>query len=58
MADSELNRNGIQKKWLLLEINTITKLILFRMTGAVYLNIDTYNYFIITMRKRNYSFIY
>ena len=29
MADSETDRNSIQKKWLLLAINAITKFLLF-----------------------------
>ena len=41
------------EKCLLLEINTTTEFLL-----AVYLIIDTYNIFIIPMRKWTYSLIY
>ena len=42
------------KKWLSLEINTITKFLLFRVNiidGDFCLIIDKYNYFVISMRK-------
>ena len=51
VGDSKITRNNIRKKCLLLEINTFTKFLLFKMnmllTGIVYLIIDTY-YFIIS----------
>ena len=49
------------KKCLLLKINTITKFPLFIVKQIIdegfYLITDTYNYLIIPMRKRTYSFI-
>ena len=47
VADSQINRNSIKKKSLLLVINTFTKFLLFRMKYII----DTYNYFIIPMDK-------
>ena len=46
----------------MLEINTIPKFLLLRMNyifdGGVYLITDTYNYFIIPIRKWTFPFIY
>ena len=53
VADSQINRNSIKKR-LLLVINTFTKFLLFRMKYII----DTYNYFIIPMDKWTYSLIY
>ena len=53
VADSQINRNSIKKR-LLLVINTFTKFLLFRMKYII----DTYNCFIIPMDKWTYSLIY
>ena len=55
VADSQLIVIAY-KKCLFLEINIITKFLLFRIkyiidTGVVYLIFDTHRYFIIPMRK-------
>ena len=52
----------MQIKFLVLEINTSTKFLLFGMNyitnGGVYLITDTCNFFIIPLRKWTYSFVY
>ena len=54
VADSQIDRNSIRKKYLLLEINTVTKFLLFKMmllTGVVYVIIDTCYFFIILIHE-------
>ena len=52
---SQIDRNSMQIKFLVLEINTSTKFLLFGMNyitnGGVYLITDTCNFFIIPLRK-------
>ena len=52
---SQIDRNSMQIKFLVLEINTSTKFLLFGMNyityGGVYLITDTCNFFIIPLCK-------
>ena len=55
VADSQITRNSIRKNFLLLEIDTIAKFLLFKMKyvidGGNLLIIDTYYYFVIPIRE-------
>ena len=55
VADSQITRNSIRKIFLLLEIDTIAKFLLFKMKyvidGGSLLIIDTYYYFVIPIRE-------